>query len=1483
MRKRLRIFISSPGDVPAERLRAALIIDKLAQDYSRFFEIEAYRWESEPMLASGTFQDLIDPPSRHDIVVLILWSRLGTPLPEKTPLREYRGIDDRAPVTGTEWEFEDALRAARQGGAPDILAFRNTSPAPIETHDLAAQARSLAQLSALNEFWSRHFADRGVFLAAYDGYRTIEEFAQRLEESLRKLLDRRIKTLGPDVGEELPLWLTTPFRGLEPYEFAHAAIYFGRDALVSRAVEVLAARARAGTAFLLISGASGSGKSSLVQAGVVPRLMRPQRIEGAAFVRRLTYRPSDGGDDVITGLVQALTRSTGEAGVGLPELLGPGQNVETLAAALRAAPDQPDFIFGGALGRVGEALGAKGHILSVEKAKLVLVIDQLEELFTVAVVDNEQRRLFARLLAGLARSGDVWICATIRADFWHRIAEVPELSALCEGDGRLDVAAPSPAEMTEMIRRPAEAAGLLFEEHREQGVRLDSVIAERAATAPGVLPLLSFTLEELYATDVGKRGARTLTFATYESLGGLEGAIATRADDTIGRLPATAQAALPRVLRALATVSPGSDQVAVSRAASLDSFPSVSPAREALDALIGARLVIASGEGTAPVVRLAHEALLSRWELARRQMATDRRDLETRMLVENQQARHAATDHTREKRQLLLRSPDLTVAVDLSKRWGDELPARLRDFIAESLRDAEAAVRLRWAIVAVIMLCLAGFAAASFMALYTAKGQGDEALIAQSRFLARDSRSATESGNSTLGTILALAALPARLANPSRPFINNAEYALEESYANRRLVTSFSGHTGPVEDAEFSPEAGRIVTASADNTARIWDAHNGKQLAILTGHTDRLWSASFSRDGSRIVTASNDSTARLWNAATGKSIAVLQGHEDAVTVASFSPDGQRIVTASDDGTARVWDGLSGAPVATLKGHSGPVLDAAFSLDGSLVATASTDRTARIWRAQTGEQLKVLGGHSNFVNCVAFSRDGKLLVTTSWDGTARVWNVDTGQGTALRRNHEGRVWYAEFSPDGKRIVTASEDRTAGIWNTDTGERIALLKGHEDWVTRAEFSPDGTLILSASDDKTARLWDSKTGAALGVLRAHDGPVNWASFSPDGEEVVTASDDNTAILWNTETAAAAGVLSAYPKNDPDDDEPLPPKKQVNFAEFSPDGRRIVTASFDKTARIWDLAAGEVSHVLTGHTDTVWTARFSPDGKRLVTSSDDHTARIWDAETGKELLAALLHPDRVDYAAFSADGKRIVTGADDRIARIWDATTGKELIDLRGHEHWVTSAVFSPDGNRVVTASYDNTARIWNAQTGEQLLVLRGHIGRLNGAAFSPDSKRVVTAAWDDTARVWDAQSGQQIAIIRGDTDWVISALFSVDGTRVLTSSWDGTARLWDASTGAPIAVFNGHRDKVTYASFSPDNQEIVSASYDKTARLWRVPPGCQTLINDALTDRLRQPTASEKNRYFLGPTKPTARVLSLFSRWFAPILPRAGDACS
>ena len=705
MTQRLRIFVSSPTDVPDERLRTDLVVDKLSQDYARFFTIESYRWEHEAMLAFKHFQDVIEPPSAFDIVVLILWSRLGTPLPEKTAEREYRGIDGRAPVTGTEWEYEEALKAARERGAPDLLAFRNVSPAPIDPSDPGAQARSIAQLNALNAFWTRHFVDRGVFLAAYDQYRTLEEFAHRLEESLRRLIERRIKTLA--AGESrAPIWIGDPFRGLESYEFEHAKIFFGRDAAVMKAAEQLAADTRSGCAFLLISGASGSGKSSLVKAGIVPRLMRRQRISGKAFLRRAVFRPGSASGDVFLGFAQALTQRNGDNAVGLPELIAQGQDAGLLARHLRGS--EPGYLFANALGRLTQSERGSGRLLAFEDAMLIVVVDQLEELFTASSIAPDDRRLFVQLLAGLARSGSVWVIASLRADFWHRAVDIPELAALAEGQGRLDLAVPTSAELAEIIRKPVQAAGLSFEEHPESGLGLDAVLAQGAAAAPGALPLLSFTLDELYRAAKA-RGETVLRHANYEILGGLEGAIANRADATLAGLSQSAQMALPRVLRALTTIAGAADQASVAQSAPFTSFVEGSPSRTLVDAFIAARLLVVASEHDAPpTVRLAHEALIGRWQRARDQLVIDRRDLETRTLVERQLGRWSRA-RGREQKLLLLRNPDLANAVDLARRWGDEIDAPARSFIARSARRARLAQTLTVA-VAVLFAVLAGVA-----------------------------------------------------------------------------------------------------------------------------------------------------------------------------------------------------------------------------------------------------------------------------------------------------------------------------------------------------------------------------------------------------------------------------------------------------------------------------------------------------------------------------------------------------------------------------------------------------------------------------------------------------------------------------------------------------------------------------------------------------------------------------------------------------
>jgi WD40 repeat protein len=1506
MPQQLRVFVSSPGDVAHERLRADLVIEKLAQDYSRYFVLETYRWEHEPMLASGHFQDSIEPPSKFDIVILILWSRLGSLLPEKTAVREYRGIDNNAPVTGTQWEYEEALQEAIIRGAPDLLAFRNVNPAPIDTGNPDARAQVNAQLDALDAFWKRHFANRGVFLSAYDEYRSLEEFAKRLEDSLRKLLDRRIEKIKPTTQ----VWSHAPFRGLESYEFEHAPIYFGRDGLVTKATEQIAARAVANSAFLLVSGGSGSGKSSLVKAALLPRFMKPQRIQGTAFRRRVVFRPAemrgqkreDGqAADIFDAFANALVRQSPDNCVGVPELLAPGQNAEKFAAHLRTGGDA-GYTFENALGQLTRQERDAKRILAFESVKLILLVDQLEELFTIEEIPVEAGIKFIELLASLARSGSVWVVATMRADFWHLAMDVPALIALSENQGRIDIPPASLAEIGEMIRRPAQAAGLTFETHSQTHLTLDAVIAAEATAEPGVLPLLSFTLDALYAKDITEKQGNELTYATYESLGGLKGAIANRAEEVVAKLPPHTQSEIPRVLRALTTVG-GLEQKAVGRSTPLAEFDRRKDARAVVDALIGARLLVASDEAGIARVGLAHEALLTHWKRASEQLVADRRDLETRALVERQLARWKAAAGPAQQ-QLLLRDPDLANATDLVRRWGDELPQELRSFIAKSETAARAAARLRWAVAATVMLCLAVLSGASIGALYVAVTQRNEALISQSRFLARDSRLAVSEGNATLGTILALTGLPRDLSDPDRPLIKESEYALQEAFANRRERFILSGHAKTVWSAQFSFDSTRLLTASDDSAARLWNATTGamiRQFAspedIHKSHGGRIWSARFSRDGKHAVTASDDETARVWDTETGALVATLKGHTQSVNWAEFSPDGARVVTASDDWTARIWSAQTGEEIAVLRGHKGLITSAHFSPDGARIVTTSTDKTARLWDAQSQTTIEEMTGHEDFVWSAAFARDGKRLLTASWDKTVRLWNGETGESIGQFKDrdandlsHRGRVWSAAFSPDGEHVVTASEDGTARIWDTKTTALKFVLKGHEESVTSAVFSADGTLVITSSDDKTAQIWNADTGGLQAVLRGHQGPVMSAEFSPDGKgTIATASTDNTAHLWSLEIATARRVLRGHSKG-------------VTFVAISPtEGlKRVVSTAWDGTARIWNGETGELVAVLphqpadgeqqsadTQDTIVVNAAAFSPDGKLAVTAASDKTARMWDLETGAEKLRLprdpadkdAAHGDWVTSAAFSPDGGRVATASRDAFVRIWNAQTGDLIRKFKAHEWWISSVVYSRDGKFLLTGAWDETARVWDGDTGTEIHRL-AHPGRITAAAFSPDGKRVVTSSWNGAARVWTLAT-QQYVELDGHKSWVLSAAFSNDGRYVVTTSRDQTGRVWDAESGNEIIVLRGHTGWVNSAQFSADDRQVVTAG-DRTVRVWDIPLRCQALIDAAAANPLRGPTEDERVRYFLKGMQTPSGILSTFDRLFETFLGKSTQPC-
>ena len=467
----------------------------------------------------------------------------------------------------------------------------------------------------------------------------------------------------------------------------------------------------------------------------------------------------------------------------------------------------------------------------------------------------------------------------------------------------------------------------------------------------------------------------------------------------------------------------------------------------------------------------------------------------------------------------------------------------------------------------------------------------------------------------------------------------------------------------------------------------------GPELLRFVGHEAGVLTAVFSPDEDRILTASEDSTARIWDVVSGLELHCLRGHEWSVNSAIFSQDGTRVVTGSDDSTARIWDAASGRELHCLTGHRGEVNSASFSPDGTRIITASQDKTARIWDAETGCELHCLRGHEEWVNSASFSPDSTRIVTASLDHTARIW--DAASGYELSRLHEVFVIGAMFSENGTRIVTASFDKTARIWDAASGRELHRLTGHENFLVGAMFSENGTRIVTASFDKTARIWDAASGRELHCLTGHRGEVNSASFSPDGTRVVTASADYTACIWDAETGQELHCLTGH-------------ERYVKSAIFSQDGTRVVTGSGDSTARIWDAETGRELHCLRGHENWVNSASFSPDGTRVVTGSGDSTARIWDTETGQELHCLTGHKDDVLNATFSPDEDRILTASEDSTARIWDAASGRELHCLRGHEGEICCTTFSPDSTRILSGAIDHTARIWDVVSGCELVCL-------------------------------------------------------------------------------------------------------------------------------------------------------------------------------
>lgn len=1439
-RKTIRIFISSPSDVIKEREIADRVIARLDGIWQAHVHLEAVRWERSHYDAHRSFQETIGDISVYDVVCGILWKRIGSRLSPNL----YRRPDGSAYESGTVFEVEAALAC---GGKPVTYLFRKKEPVLFSAESVDEER---LQYEALNRWWNRTVHDEeGHFIRGYESFSTAEDFEKRFESVLETcLVNAQLIPSGPawDVASR-----GSPYPGLIPYDHAYSAVFFGRGLAIAEALHELKIAAAREMPALFVVGPSGSGKSSLVRAGLAPSFMGSQ-IAGVDLWRQVLLEPAQ-------DPVRALADRLYVAGA-LPELAqGPQPTPDFFATLARQSPESAAGAVKWALEQAARARQQWIGGGTPPTIKLLLIVDQLE-----TVLDSRHGRETAAFARALVETQSIWFIATLRSDHYSDLQLDPDFLSMRRRGALFDLPPPGASEFADIIKGPARAAALVFEER--DGVSLAKTI-EAAVGGADALPLLQVTLARLFDARAGD----TLTFSAYEAMGGLEGAIANRAEEVFDAASPAAQQTLDAVLRSLVADMDENGQLTI-RTPDRAAVAPDAASRELVDKLTEARLLVSADTG----VRVAHEALLRRWQRATTSPALQPEAIRLRRQIG---PNFDVWQRTQLDSDLLQAGTALTQAAAITSQHPGAFPPDLEAYVrrsaelaaqrarAEQRRAEMEAKRARWITRAAVLIALIFIALSGFIYHFYEKA-------VESELATRQHASAGAYATALQQRRFDEAEL-AYLAQASRLDPQNAGIAtailmlLADRYWPSLQVPDLQ-HDDLVNSAEFSPDSTEIVTASADKTARLWDARTGTPIGSPLAHKDVVFGATFDSKGAHLLTWSNDNTAQVWDARSGASIGKPLQHKGWVTSAQFSHDGTKVVTGSFDCTARVWDARTGEPLGPPLVHFAWVDSVEFGPDDSRVLTATDSHqradpslcgsltgpfdAAQMWDAASGQAIGPLMQHASGVRTAHFSPDGKRVVTASNDNSARLWDVDTGAPIGQPMLHQNRAYTAEFGPDGTRVVTASTDKTARVWDGFTGKPITPPMQHQRDVRSAFFSPDGARVVTASDSGTAQIWDANTGQPIGAPLRHDGVVVSARFDPQGMLLVTASDDHTARLWSARTGqsrppalqhdgavrgaayspdgelvltfSSDGTAALWDANDGKRHGPaLHHGGPVNSARFNAPGTQIVTASDDKTARIWDAATAKAIGPPLSHNTAVTGGWFSPDGKRVLTVTRDGYGFIWDTDSGQRIGSPIYQTDQIRAAAFGPDGTRFVTAGNDHTAVLRDTASGK-AIAIMPHDKAVNSVHFSPNGQWIITASDDQTVRVWDAQSGEphgKPLQLGGPVEH---AKFSPDGKWIAAAVKDGNASIWQVDGWKLVGALLHHDGPVITVSFSSDGSKLVTASSDGTARLWHTATGAPFGIVLLHRAAVDGAYFSHDGKSVLTASEDGTARLWSIP---------------------------------------------------------
>ena len=1138
-----------------------------------------------------------------------------------------------------------------------------------------------------------------------------------------------------------------PYRGLAAFTASDAGSFFGRE----REVEAFANRLRA-QPLLAVVGPSGAGKSSFVHAGVIPSL--------PATWKTITLRPG-------AAPLAALTARLAHEGIAAPDLT----NDDALGAALR-------------------------RYAAARWSTVVLVVDQFEELFTLCL-DPAERSRMATMLARAARSFEdpVRVILTLRDDFLVRAAELPALHARI-GQGLEILGTPAREDLLRIVTEPARRAGYDFEDKQ-----LPVEMVEAVAGEPGALALLSFSAATLW--ELRDRHFKQLGRRAYAAMGGVAGALAQHAEATLAAMSAEEQRLCREAFRHLVTAA-GTRSV-LSRTELRQVLGTHALADHVVNRLIDARLIVASEAEDGERIEIIHETLLIAWP---RLVGWRRDDAEGARLRDQLRAAARQWEERGRAGGLLWRDEALAEYQIWRSRYPGALTASEEAFGAASMADAARGRRRRRGVIASAFLVLVVLLGVALRQRARAAESERVAAASEREVTRRLIALNEEQGRQALleekpGRALGYLAEALHLGGSGITLEFLIAQALRPLEARRLSLA----HEGKVWWIAYTRDGTRVVTASANGVASVWDVATGARLLRLEGHDGDVLRIALSPDGTRIVTAGKDHTARIWETATGRSLQILS-HGERVWDAAFSPDGTQIVTASQDETAKVWDVATGRELLTLR-HKGAVTTASFSPDGARVITASLDHTAAIWRAHDGRRIASLASKME-VTDAELSADGTRVVTASDDGTARIWDATTGAQLKVLVGHAGVVNHASFSSDGTRVVTASADRTARVWDAASGQLVVSVGGGGGNVLVARFDPSGARLVTATDDGSTRIWDTTHGVLLAILDGHTKPVRSAVFSPDGTQVATASFDGTARIWDTRPDL---LVASIPK-----------AKSLAMAAAPPDGKRILRAETAPT--MFDRASGARLFTLDHPSEF---AAFSADGGRVVTAGEDGVARIWNAANGALITSLLGQGQALTAAEFTADGTRIVTSSHDGVLRIWDSATGRGQLVIRSNDTNIGNVAFSPDGLHIVEAGGESkVAHVWDARSGELVRTLRPDGGDwwVNIAAYSPDGRTIATGLEDGTVRLWDANTGAMVATLEHRAGQAVYALgFARNGALLATAGRDMTIAIWDVERRRLLSTLRGHSKPVYSVAFTDGDRLLVTAGADDVVNLWDV----------------------------------------------------------